>query len=130
MNDKLLPKGLSSLGSFSGIASVFANSLSKKPDSITFNVLYPPGAIEVKQLHAPRLPDLNGKTICELSNSRWGTERTFPVIRQLLQKRFPDAKIIPYDELLSGKRQIESAEQIGDMILEKGGQAVITGNSA
>lgn len=130
MRDKLFLKGLSSLSSFSGIEKVFGDGPSKGPGSVALKVLYPPGAIEVTQLHAPRLPDLNGKTICELSNSRWGTERTFPVIRQLLQKRFPDTKIIPFDELLSGKTQIESAEQIGDMILEKGGQAVITGNAA
>lgn len=130
MRNKLFLKGLSSLSIFSGIETVLGDNKSKEPGSVTLKVLYPPGVIEVTQLHATRLPDLNGKTICELSNARWGTERTFPAIRQLLQKRFPDAKIIPYNELLSGKRQIESAEQIGDMILEKGGQAVITGNSA
>jgi hypothetical protein len=29
------------------------------------------GAIEVTQLHAPRLANLSGKTICELSNGAW-----------------------------------------------------------
>ena len=38
-------------------------------------------------LYAPRLPDLNGKTICELSNgSGWEINRTFPLIRQLLKR--------------------------------------------
>lgn len=130
MITKIGPNDPSVLGDFPERGTNADGDPSKKSSMALLEVFHPAGAIEVKQLHAPRLPDLNGKTICELSNSRWGTERTFPVIRQLLKEKFPDAKIIPYNEVISGKREIESAEQIGDMILAKGGQAVIAGNAA
>ncbi len=61
-------------------------------------------SFQVTPLHAPRLADLNGKTICELSNDNWEWQRTFPVIRELLQRQFPTAKIIPYTELRPDKR--------------------------
>lgn len=66
---------------------------------VSLEVYDPTGKQEVTELHAPRLPSLNGKTICELSNSSWEARRTFPFIRELLQKQFPDLKIIPFSEL-------------------------------
>jgi len=97
---------------------------------VSLEVYSPTGAIEVTQLFSPRLPDLHGKIICELSNEMWETERTFPFIRELLQRQFPTAKIIPYTEFVKGRTALENAEEIGDMVLAKGGQAVITGNAA
>lgn len=69
-------------------------------DPVTLEVYDATGAFEITKLHAPRLPDLNGKTICEISNNQWEARRTFPLIRELLQKQFPTAKIIPYDEVV------------------------------
>ncbi len=61
----------------------------------SLEVYDPTGTIEMTELYAPRLADLSGKTICELSDLTWEDHRTFPLIRELLQKRFPDVKIIP-----------------------------------
>jgi hypothetical protein len=97
---------------------------------VAFEVYSPTGAIEITQLFSPRLSNLDGKVICELSNDSWETHRTFPAIRDHLQRRFPTAKIIPYTEFPQGKMELENAEDIGDMILKKGGQAVIVGNAA
>ena len=97
---------------------------------VTIEVYSPTGAIEVTQLFSPRLSDLHGKTICELSNDSWEAQRTFPIIRELLQRQFPTAKIIPYTEFVRGKSELENAEDIGDIVVKKGGQAVITGNAA
>ena len=97
---------------------------------VSLEVYSPTGAIKVTQLFSPRLPDLHGKTICELSNEMWETQRMFPVIRELLQRQFPTAKIIPYTEFVRGRIELENAEDIGDIVAEKGGQAVITGNAA
>ena len=100
-----------------------------KNRGVELEVLNPTGAREVSNVHAPRLPDLNGKTICELSNGIWEMHRTFPLIRELLQKRFPAVKIIPYTEFPVGTRNIDD-ERIAAMVKAKGGHAVITGNAA
>lgn len=92
-------------------------------------VLNPSGPIEVTELYARRLADLNGKTICELSNDRWEHQRTFPLIRELLQKRFPKARIVPYTEFPFGTNKIAGGD-IGNIVAERGCEAVIGGNSA
>jgi hypothetical protein len=97
---------------------------------VTLEVFTPTGAIEVTQFHAPRLPDLRGKTICEVSNNSWEAQRTFPLIRKLLKERFLDCKIIPFTEFVAGNRELEGASTIGDEVVKKGGQAAILGNSA
>ena len=42
-------------------------------------VFDPSGAIEVTQLHAPRLDNLNGKTIGFISNDMWQAHRMLPL---------------------------------------------------
>ena len=97
---------------------------------VTLEVFTPTGAIEVTQVHAPRLPDLGGKTICEVSNNSWEAQRTFPLIRRFLKERFPDCRIVPFTEFVAGNQELEGASTIGDEVVKKGGQAVILGNSA
>jgi len=99
-----------------------------KKSTVTLEVYDPTGALEVAEHHAPRLADLKGKTICELSDRVWEDYRTFPLIRELLQRRFPDAKIIPYTEFPSvyGAK----AEVLSQVMKEKGCAAVIVGNAA
>ena len=98
-------------------------------EPITLEVYDPTGAIEVTQIFSARLADLHGKTICELSNDSWEANRTFPAIRELLQRQFPTAKIIPYTEFVKGNRELESARDIGDVVVKRGCQAVIVGNA-
>ncbi len=95
---------------------------------VTLEVYDPTGAIEVTQLHAPRLPDLHGKTICEVSNAGWEAHRTFPLIRELLQQQFPTAKIIPFTEFPSGTNEIQTKKTI-DALKKVKCDAVITGNA-
>ncbi len=97
---------------------------------VTLKVYNPTGAIETTRVHAPRLDTLAGKTICELSNGGWEYDRIFPAIRELLQKQFPTAKIIPYTETISQRSVIENLDQVGKVVKEKGCQAVITGMAA
>ena len=72
---------------------------------VTLKVYDPTGAIEVTQLFARRLDDLNGKTVCEVSDGMWEDQRTFALIGQLLQRQFPTAKIIPYSEVVATRAQ-------------------------
>jgi len=80
--------------------------------------------------YAPRLPDLNGKTIGEISNDLWESKRIFPLIRELLQKRYPDIKFVPYTELPHGADNIVDNEEIGGIVAEKGCDAVISASAA
>ncbi len=94
----------------------------------SIEVYDPTGTIEITHLYAPRLADLSGKTICELSNSTWEDQRTFPLIRELLKKRFPDVNIIPYTEF-PGIYGVE-ADVLSKILIEKGCDGAIVGNAA
>ena len=47
---------------------------------------------------APRVPDLNGKTICELWDVIFRGETIYPQIREHIRARFPAAKFVEYSE--------------------------------
>lgn len=93
---------------------------------VTLQVYDPTGAFEITQLFAPRLADLNGKTICEAWHDKWEAHRTFPVIRDLLQRQFPTAKIIPYTEFPDVYGDLDLLTKLAK---QKGCQAVIVGNA-
>lgn len=115
------------------IVEVAAAGAVAEAGPVTLEVFDPTGAIEVTQLHAVRLDTLEGKTICELSNESWQYDRTFPLIRELLQKQFPTATFIPYTELPNGKEgagvyDIDSQAAV-DAVIAAGCDAVIAGNA-
>lgn len=85
---------------------------------------------------APRLADLNGKTVGELWNGVFKGDVTFPRVRELLKQRYPGLTIIPYTEFPHAPgsdhpaQQRERAERIARLAREKGCDAVISGNGA
>lgn len=91
-------------------------------------VFNPGGAVAKAKAHAPRLADLRGKTVCEISAGVWEHYRTFPVVRELLLKRFPDLKIIPYTEFPKVTVGTD-VDQVGALVKSKGVDAVIVGNA-
>jgi len=100
-------------------------------------VVSPVGLDAVKRSgSAPRLGSLDGKTIGEIWNGVFKGDQTFPIIRKLLQHKYPSIKIIPYTEFPhnSGSdnpsQQRELAQRIAVMAKEKGCDAVISGNGA
>ncbi len=95
---------------------------------VTLTVYDPTGAFQVTQTFAPRLPDLSGKTICEVTNGSWEADRMFPAIRQLLQRQYPTAKIITFDQFprLSTGIDVPGLE---DAVKAKGCQGAIVGNA-
>ncbi len=103
------------------------NSSGQRGD-VSFEIFDPTGSFEVTQLHAPRLADLNGKTICELGNAKWQDHRIFKVIRELLIRRYPRIEIIPYTEFPYGY-EIDD-DQVAAMVKKKGGQGVIVASAA
>lgn len=85
---------------------------------------------------APRLRDLDGKTIGEFWNGVFKGDQTFPVIRRLLEQRFPRLQIIPFTEFPHAPgsddpaRQRERARRMAALAAEKGCDALISGNGA
>ena len=101
------------------------------------SVVSPAGQPAVKTTNAaPRLADLDGKTVGELWNGVFKGDISFPVIRRLLQAKYPRLRIIPYTEFphhhtsdnLTQQRAL--ARQLAELAREKGCDAVITGNGA
>jgi hypothetical protein len=85
---------------------------------------------------APRLGDLNGKTVGEIWNGVFKGDVTFPIIRKLLAERYPGVKVIPYTEFPHAHGSDQPAEQraraqrAAALAREKGCDAVISGNGA
>lgn len=98
-------------------------------DPAILEVCDPTGSMEIKEVHAPRLDTLDGKTICELSNDSWQAHRVLPEIRRLLQERFPTAKFIPYTEFPTGNERIDT-EKVAELVVRAGAHAVIIGNAS
>ena len=99
--------------------------------NMKFSVLSPMGQHVGKgKSIVPRLPDLKGKTVCEVWNGMFRGDVMFPVIRQLLEKHYPDMKIIPYNEfpiLHPAGNTDQLCESLKETILEKACDAVISG---
>lgn len=101
------------------------------------NVVSPVGLPLTKPATASkRLGTLDGKTIGEVWNGDFKGDVTFPIIRKLLQQRYPTLRIVPYTEFPhshvsdNATRQRERASQIAALAEEKACHAVITGNGA
>ena len=66
-----------------------------------YDVVSPLGIEVVKRKGvSPRLADLNGKTEAEVWNGVFKGDQTFPIIRKLLQRKFPSINISPFTEFL------------------------------
>lgn len=97
-------------------------------DQVVLELYNPSGALESPEHHARRLETLHGKTICELSNASWEPHRMYPVIREAIKGKFPDARIVPHTEFPEGNNKID-VDDIGKLLKEKGCDAVISGNA-
>ena len=66
-----------------------------------YEVVSPVGqSSATKVAAAPRLDTLDGKTICEVSNGdAFRCYWSYPIIREVLQKKFPKVRIIPFTEV-------------------------------
>ena len=100
-------------------------------------VVSPAGIDSVKRTAAARrLDDLQGKTVCEVWNGVFKGDITFPVIRRLLQERYPGLKIVRYTEFPHARgsddpaHQREHARRVAAFAREAGCSAIISGNGA
>ena len=89
----------------------------------------PSGSTDVSQTHARRLSSLAGKRIGFLSNADWQSFRSFPILKEFLEKDFPDLEVLPYDKFPQGTDFIANDATI-DAVVDSGVDAVIIGNAA
>ncbi|MBI2906173.1 MAG: hypothetical protein HYX92_00810 [Chloroflexi bacterium] len=99
-----------------------------------YEVLSPLGEPTVETVAAPHsLSDLNGKTICAVWNGGFRGQVAFPVILELLRKRYPDVRVIPYTEFpITNERGstgdlLEKVDRAVALARQWGCDAMITG---
>ena len=93
--------------------------------------------VEPTTLLAPRLDTLEGKTVGEISDGGFRGEVVFPIIEELLRKRYPGIKVIPYTAFpltttasMGSMRKESTLEAVRAAIVRNGCDAVITGIGA
>ena len=99
-------------------------------------VISPVGeAVVEEKIGASSLKSLSGKKVCEVWNGSFEGQRSFPIIREMLKKRFPGVNVIPYTEFplfpvtsLSPEKKKERLEALRVALSEQKCDAVITGN--
>lgn len=63
-----------------------------------YEVVWPLGKSVYEPMHlARRAPDLEGKTVCELWDWAFRGDEIFPIVRELLSKRYPSIKFVDYN---------------------------------
>ena len=92
-------------------------------------VFDPSGATKVTHLHAPRLEQLDGKTIGFISNDMWQAQRMLPLLRKWLAENHPNATLIPEAEFPMGNTLMDTEEAV-DQLEAAGVNAVIIGNAS
>ena len=98
-----------------------------------FDVMWPLSRKAVKRAAAaPRLPDLNGKTVCELWDVIFRGETIYPLVRAYIKERFPGVKFVNYAEFgnFHGPREHEVTATIPDKLRAHKADAVIVGIGA
>ena len=97
-----------------------------------YEVVYPLGKPTTNDKPvAPRLGTLDGATIAELSNHKFGAEFTFDVLERALKRRFPGLKLISHREFGNtyGNAESEVIAALPDKLKSFKVDAVISGNA-
>ena len=98
-----------------------------------YEVLWPLSRRAVKDTAAaPRIPDLNDKTVCELWDVIFRGETIYPLVREYIKKRFPGVKFVGYEEFgnFHGAREHEVSATIPDKLKAFKADAAIVGIGA
>jgi hypothetical protein len=77
----------------------------------------------------PRIADLAGKTIAELSHGGFRDQEVRPIMEETLAKRFPGVKFIPHTAFgyIHGPNGPESLARLPENLRKHGCDAAITG---
>lgn len=83
---------------------------------------------------APRIPDLNGKTICELWDGMFRGETIYPLVREYIKAKFPSVKFVDYSMFgkidVDGPRERAVVAGLPENLRSRGCDAVIVGIGA
>lgn len=97
-------------------------------------VLWPLSRRTVERVpKAPRISDLNGKTIVELWDAIFRGEKIYPLVREHIRKRFPGVKFIEYSEIgnfYGAREERDIATRLPELVKAKGADAAIVGIGA
>jgi len=103
------------------------------PNEPHYEVMWPLSnkAIDKRDASA-RLPDLNGKVICELWDVIFRGETIYPMVRDYIKSKFPGVKFVPYTEFgnFHGAREKEVTSLLAEKLKAHGADAVIVGIGA
>lgn len=98
-----------------------------------YDVLWPLSSKAVKTVAAaPRLPDLNGKTVCELWDVIFRGETIYPLVREYIKARFPRVKFVDYTQFgnFHGARERQITAAIPEKLRAHKADAAIVGIGA
>lgn len=107
--------------------------MSEQSNEPKFDVLWPLSRKGIKDVaRAPRLPDLNGKVICELWDVIFRGETIYPMVREYIKQRFPGVKFVTYENFgnFHGAREQQVMESIPEKLEHFQADAVIVGIGA
>ncbi|HSQ04861.1 MAG TPA: hypothetical protein VLN59_12540 [Burkholderiales bacterium] len=81
---------------------------------------------------APRIPDLNGKTIAELWDVLFRGETIYPQVREYIKARFPGVRFVGHEVFgnFHGPREYAIHATLADKLREYGCDAAIVGIGA
>jgi hypothetical protein len=95
-----------------------------------YKVVWPLGKLAYQPITLkPRPANLDGLTICELSDYGFRAEEIFPFVRELLRKRYPGIKFIVYPAFgnIHGSKEDEIISSLPEKLQKYGCNAVISG---
>lgn len=107
--------------------------MKKSQERHQYDVLWPLSRRAVQDAAAaPRVPDLNGKTICELWDVIFRGETIYPLVREYIQARFPRVKFVGHAEFgnFHGAREREVTAALPDKLRAHKADAAIVGIGA
>ena len=98
-----------------------------------YDVAWPLSRKAVKLVAAAaRIPDLNGKTVCELWDVLFRGETIYPQVREYIKARFPGVRFIGHSEFgnfhSADERQVHAA--LPERLRQHGCDAAIVGIGA
>lgn len=98
-----------------------------------YDIIWPLSRRAVKSIAAaPRLRDLNGKTIGELWDVLFRGETIYPQVREYIKARFPGVKFVGHAEFgnFHGARERQVNAALPDKLRQHGCDAAIVGIGA
>lgn len=98
-----------------------------------YEVLWPLSRKAVKRTEAAaRIPDLNGKTVCELWDVIFRGEIIYPQVREYIRARYPQVRFVDYSafENFYGPHERAVVAGLGAQLRSHGCDAAIVGIGA